>query len=228
MRLPARTPVFAVRLLAGLVPMSALIAATVSGKQPMPVSPTVPAPVPTVRGSHLKLQSPLPAPAPLVANGAQNVGENGDDKYPDVGPELTLGACIAIALERQPSLKAVMSSTAATEAGYRALSNFGTAATLFSPDVEIRKQQAKRGLMATSAEYQKLHNEVVQDVTRLYYTAVYAKQQQELAENVIQRLSFLIAIFVVEDLGLAEFLESDAGLPDPFGNLLLWIFYRCW
>jgi outer membrane protein TolC len=48
--------------------------------------------------------------------------------------------------------------------------------------------------MATSAEYQKLHNEVVQDVTRLYYTAVYAKQQQQLAENVVIRMDFLVEV----------------------------------
>ena len=49
-------------------------------------------------------------------------------------------------------------------------------------------------LMATSAEYQKLHNEVVQDVTRLFYTAVYAMQQQQLAENVVVQLEFLIDV----------------------------------
>jgi outer membrane protein TolC len=177
--------VYALRLAAGLVPLSTLIFATVSGRQPMPVSPTVPAPIPSLRGHHVKTQNPLPAPAPLNGNG---------DKDAETGPELTLGECIAIALERQPALKAVKASAAATEAGYKALTNFGTASTLISPDLEIRKQQAKRGLMATSAEYQKLHNEVVQDITRLYYTAVYARQQQQLAENVVLRLDFLVEV----------------------------------
>ncbi len=192
MRLPARTPVYALRLVIGLVPLSVLIAATVSGKQPMPVSPTVPPPVPTIRGHHVLGQNPLPAPAPL--NGAADKNGNGNNKYPETGPELTLGECIAIALERQPSLKAVKHSTEATEAGYKALTNFGTVGTIISPDLEIRKQQAKRGLMATSAEYQKLHNEVVQDVTRLYYTAVYARQQRQLAENVVIRMEFLVEV----------------------------------
>lgn len=129
--------------------------------------------------------NPLPAPAPL---------EGPKARPGEAGPELSLGECVAIALERQPSLRAVKESTAAVEAGYRALTNFGTAATILSPDVEIRKQQAKRGLMATSAEYQKLHNEVVQDVTRLYYTAVYAKQQHELASRVVLRLDNLVEI----------------------------------
>ena len=66
--------------------------------------------------------------------------------------------------------------------------------TFLSPDLDIRKQQAERGLMATSAEYQKVHNDVVQDVTRLYYTAVYAKQQQQLADNVIVQMQFLVNV----------------------------------
>jgi outer membrane protein TolC len=188
MQLPARTPVYAVRLLAGLIPLSVLVFATVDGKQP-----TVPPPAPTVHGERVKLQNPLPAPAPV--NGQKNGDKNGDKNgNGETGPEMSLGECIAIALERQPSLKAVKDSTAATEAGYRALTNFGTVGTIISPDLEIRKQQAKRGLMATSAEYQKLHNEVVQDATRLYYTAVYAKQQKELADYAVLRMQLLVDV----------------------------------
>ena len=191
MHLPARTLPY-VRLLAGLVPLSLLVFATVNGKQPLG-APSVPAPVPTIHGNHVRLQNPLPTPAPLTENGQKN-GDKNNDKYPETGPELALGECIAIALERQPSLKAVQHSIAATEAGYRALTNFGTASTIISPDLEIRKQQAKRGFMASSAEYQKVHNEVVHDVTRLYYTAVYAKQQKELTDNIVARMEFLVEV----------------------------------
>lgn len=196
MRLPAQMPVSAVRLLAGLVPLSALLFTTVNGKQPIG-GPSVPPPLPEPRGHHVRFQNPLTAPTPVngVKNGQKNEDKNGNgDKFAETGPEMTLGECIAVALERQPSLKAVLESTAATEAGYRALTNFGTASTIISPDLEIRKQQAKRGLMATAAEYQKLHNEVVQDVTRLYYTAVYAGQQYQLADNVVVRIDFLVEV----------------------------------
>lgn len=192
MRLPARTPTSVVRLLAGVVPLSVL-AVAVSAKQPFGTGPSVPPPVPWVHGDRVRVQNPLPAPAPLGAGGQKNGDKNGD-KNGETGPELTVGECIAVALERQPSLKAVKESTAATEAGYRALTNFGTVGTIVSPDLEIRKQQAKRGLMATSAEYQKLHNEVVQDVIRLYYTAVYARQQKELADRTVLRLEFLVDV----------------------------------
>jgi outer membrane protein TolC len=171
--------------LTAFVPLAALAMADVSGNPPLPVAPTVSPPAPAVAGRGVRPQTPLPQPAPLG---------NGGDKVADLGPELTLGECIAIALERQPALKAVKDSAAATEAGYRSLTNFGTVGTILSPDLEIRKQQAKRGLMATSAEYQKLHNEVIQDCTRLYYTAVYAKQQYQLAEMVVSQLDFLVKV----------------------------------
>jgi hypothetical protein len=131
MQLPARTPVYAVRLLAGLAPLSVLVLATVNGKQP-----TVPAPAPTVHGERVRLQNPLPAPAPV--NGQKNGDKNGDKNgNGETGPEMSLGECIAIALERQPSLKAVKDSTAATEAGYRALTNFGTVGTIISQQKEL-------------------------------------------------------------------------------------------
>lgn len=194
MRLPARTPVYAARLLAGLVPLSGLVAATVSGKPPFGRA-SAPEPAPLVSVNPVRFQNPLPAPAPVPAGGQKNGDKNGEvEKYPETGPELSLGECIAVALERQPALKAVQHSIAATEAGYRAITNFGTASTIISPDLEIRKQQAKRGFMASSAEYQKLHNEVVQDVTRLYYTAVYARQQRELADNIVLRMDFLVQV----------------------------------
>ncbi|MFM8273123.1 MAG: TolC family protein [Gemmata sp.] len=194
MQVPPRTHRLATRIVAGVVPLSVIIGATVSAQQPPPVTPPLPL------YSSVNSQNPLPAPAPLPRQPADKNGAGDDksadpaDRYPETGPELSLGECITVALERQPSLRAVKESTAATEIGYKALTNFGTASTLISPDLEIRKQQAKRGLMATSAEYQKLHNEVVHDATRLYYTAVYAKQQAQLADRVVARLGLLVEI----------------------------------
>ncbi|MBY0459326.1 MAG: TolC family protein [Gemmataceae bacterium] len=169
----ARLPRVAVRLSLGLG--LGVLGAAVFAQPPAP-------PVP--RGHTARWQDPLPNPRPAPKDDANGVAE--------AGPELSLGECIAVALERQPSLRAAKESAAATQAGYRALTNFGTASTLLSPDIDIRKEQAKRGAMVTAAEYQKLHNEVVQDVTRLYYTAVYAAQQEELAKRVIARIDELV------------------------------------
>ena len=114
----------------------------------------------------------------------------------ETGPELTLGECIAIAIERHPHLKAVKASTSASTTGFNSLINFGTLGTLVSPDLDIRKQQAQRGLEGAAGSYQKEHNEIVQDATRLYYSAVYAKQQQGVADGVVERLASLGAIGV--------------------------------
>src|SRR5579872_4146037 len=155
-----------------------------------PVAPVIPAPLPP-SSHHIRYQDLVPAHIGKVAEPG-NLGKF--EPVAESGPELTLGECIAIALERQPSLKAVKASVATSEQGYRALMNFGTAGTLISPDLGIRKQQAQRGLAAASGECQKAHNEVIQDVTRLYYTAVYAKQQGELAEEMVGVLTQLADI----------------------------------
>ena len=114
-------------------------------------------------------------------------------------------------MERHPSLKAVQASTAASQAGYRALMKFGTVGTLISPDLDIRKQQAQRGLTGSAGEYQKAHNELVQDVTRMYFTAVYARQQLVIAEDVIEQLSDLET--------LIENILKEAKTPEDLGGL---------
>lgn len=171
-----------------------------------PVSPTVPAPVPP--GSHLvRFQSLVPATATKI-----KLSEKPNPiKMVETGPELSLGECIAIAVERSPNLKAVRASTAATEAGYRAIMNFGTVGTLISPDLEIRKQQAQRGLAGTAGEYQRVHNEVVQDCTRMYYTSVFARQQQAIADDVVDQLAELIE--------LIDTILKTAKTPDELGGL---------
>lgn len=151
---------------------------------PVPVTPMVPAPVPPA-GHHLRYQDLLPN---LAAKAAEQTKVGNIEPEVETGPELNLGECIAIALERSPNLKAAKASIAALEASYKALMEFGTAATIVSPDLEIRKQQAQRGLAASAGEYQKAHNEVIQDVTRMYYTVVYAKQQGALAADTVDYL----------------------------------------
>jgi outer membrane protein TolC len=154
-----------------------------------PVAPTVPAPVRP--SSHLvRYQDLIPVQA---LKPAEPVKGDKSDKgaiqlAEETGPELGLGECISIAIERHPNLKAVRASTSASAAGFRSLTRFGTVGTLISPDLEIRKQQAQRGMTGASGEYQKAHNELVQDVTRMYFTAVYAKQQLAVAEDVIAEL----------------------------------------
>jgi outer membrane protein TolC len=189
---------------AGLV--TATLCAAGAGQPPLPTIPT-PAALPT--------DPALPVPPPPVGDDARarnalaaKVGlqkekedkKKYDDPTPDLapvveaGPELSLGECIAIAAERHPALRAARASLSATQAGSQALQNFGTPATILSPDLDIRKQQAQRGLIASTAEHQRAHNEIVQDVTRLYYSAVYAKRQDAIAADLILQLRGYIRI----------------------------------
>jgi hypothetical protein len=152
----------------------AVCAVPAAGQQPAPVLPTIPAPgVPL--STAAKPQQPLPEPKADVA-------------------KLTLGECIAIAVEKQPALRAVRSSQDATNTGQRALNNIGRIGSLFAPDLAIRKQQSERGVIAAAADVQKLHNELVQDVTRLYYTVVYVRQQEEFANRVVAKMREFIQI----------------------------------
>lgn len=154
------------------------------GQQPAPVLPTVRAPSGVAPHLHL-------------LRGSKNVSfvqPPRDEKPSDGIPELSLGECIAIAIERQPSLRAMRSSQDATAAGQHALNSIGRIGSLLSPDLPYRKEQAQRGVIAAAADLQKLHNEVVHDVTRLYYTVVYAKQQQQFADDVGAQVAEFVKI----------------------------------
>jgi len=154
-------------------------------------------PVPTLE-SYLKLRSrrtpafgdvPLPS---LITNTTQDKDGKADAAV--VLTPMSLGECISVALVNQPSLKAVQASQQATAIGYQALQNIGRVGRLLRPDLPIRQQQACRGITAAAADVQKIHNEVIYDVTRLYYTVVYARQQQMVADDVVAQLEELLKI----------------------------------
>lgn len=177
---PPATARLAARLAAasGLALAVFLLPGRGAGQPPAPVLPTVPAPT----GIPDVVQPAVPEKA------------NGDKDQPAAVPELSLGECVAIAFERNPALKAVKASQNATEAGVRAINNIGKIGQVLSPDLPIRKEQAGKGVIAAAADMQKTHNEVVQDVTRLYYTVVYARQQEALTEDVVAQIELLVDI----------------------------------
>ena len=117
-----------------------------------------------------------------------------DPKAVEVGPELSLGECIGIAHERSPGLRALHATYAATAASSQALNNIGTIGELLAPDLPVRKQQAAVGLRAAAADIQKKQNEITQAVTRLYYTVVYARQQESITEDVVELVELLLGI----------------------------------
>ena len=152
------------------------MAAGESPLQPMaPVSPTIPAPVPP--SSHLiRYQNLIPAQATKA--GGQPKGSKADNgsllTIEETGPEMTLGECIAVAVERSPNLKAVAPARRrAKPAIVRDQLRDGLHASEPRPRHPQAAGTARTGLLL--GEYQKVHNELVQDVTRLYYSAVYAR-----------------------------------------------------
>jgi hypothetical protein len=172
----AGTTAYRVRVAVAIGLVVSLVSLRGIGQQPAPVQPLVPA----------------PGIPPLSA--VPTVAKPSGQQAPDEIPELSLGECIAIAIEHQPSLRAMRSSQEATAAGQRALSNIHPLASFVSPDLPIRKAQSAEGVIAAAADLQKLHNEVVHDVTRLYYTVVYARQQSLLADDIVAQMETFVDI----------------------------------
>jgi outer membrane protein TolC len=115
--------------------------------------------------------APPPPPAPVPA-----------------GPTLSLGECIAIGLERNPTVKAAVHSLNAAQAGRYALGNMPRYAEFLKKELPIRRQQADRGVVIAEAEVRKARGDVTYDVTRLYYTYIYATQQEKTANDVIEQM----------------------------------------
>src|SRR5262245_42633182 len=104
-------------------------------------------------------------------------------------PPLTLLQCLQIANQRQPALAAARASLAAHEAGYRGVMGL-RAPGFIAPDLPVRKQQATRGLAAARAELCQTEYDTTYAVIRMYYSAVYARQQVEVTNDVVGNLKF--------------------------------------
>lgn len=115
-----------------------------------------------------------------------------DDKLPvippaqaePVGQTLSLAECLAIAQERQPTIRGALHSLAASQRSYDAIMNLPKVAEWVSPDVPVRRQQASRGLTLAAAAVEQARFETTYDVIYLYYSFVYARQQEGTAADV--------------------------------------------
>jgi outer membrane protein TolC len=136
----------------------------------------------------------------------------GEDKKPawkawqPTGPAHTLGMCLAIGQERQPTIVAAAASLAAAERGYLALIGLRPITEILSPDLPVRKLQSQRGLAAGCAEVLKVRQENTSDICRLYFTYVYATQQEQTAAEIVEQLDSFYEI-------ARQFLKL--GLDDP-------------
>lgn len=160
----------------------------------------------------LPLVPPLPDPVNAGANLTQPVATAQISAEPAESPipKHTLGECLEIARANQPTLKAAQQSLTAAQVGLQSLHNIHKFTTILAPEIPTRREQAQLGVIVAEAEVQKVHHEINYDVTRLYWSFVYARQQQTTADDVITLLD--------EAIKNAKRI-LDAGVPDPKGKL---------
>src|SRR5262245_58710142 len=122
----------------------------------------------------------------------------GDEPRPDVlppdaavpAPPLTLTACRGIALARQPAVAAARASLAAAAARSEALENL-RAPELIRPDLPYRRQQAALGVKIAEAGLAQAEADADHAVTYTYLAALFARQQQDVADRAIENLNRL-------------------------------------
>jgi outer membrane protein TolC len=126
---------------------------------------------------------------PRPANAVMAAPEQGPAKVAPAGQALTLPECLAIAMERQPTIRAARASLSASLGGQRALDNIHPLTTIFAPDLPVRRQQAQNGVTVAVAEVQKAEFEAAHDVALLYYSYIYARQQEQTATDVVDQMN---------------------------------------
>ncbi len=126
--------------------------------------------------------------AATVANGQPAATAPPAPAQPEL-PKLSLIDCLRIANDRQPTLAAARASLAARQAAQRGVNELHPPSFL-APDLPIRRRQSLRGLDAAEAELYQAEYDTSYAVIRMYYSAVYARQQYEVAEDVVNGLAF--------------------------------------
>jgi outer membrane protein TolC len=100
---------------------------------------------------------------------------------------LHLGDALSIALNQQPNIAAARASLASAAAGRDALYNLRLIGRI-SREIPIRREQADLGVSAASIALDRTEVETIYAVTRLYYSVIYAREQQLVANGVVKNL----------------------------------------
>jgi outer membrane protein TolC len=103
-------------------------------------------------------------------------------------PAADLADCIQLGLQQHPRVVAQRASLAAAEDGARALEAFRFAG-LVVPELPVRRRQAGLGVAAAAAGLDQAERDTVYAITRTYFTVVFAREQERVANGVVQRLS---------------------------------------
>lgn len=109
---------------------------------------------------------------------------------PASSPALSLASCRQIALEKQPALAAARASLAAAVARSEAVEHLRFAA-LLSRDIPIRRKQAALGVQIAQAALAQAEADTLHGVAYSYLAALYARQQQAVADEGIANLTAL-------------------------------------
>jgi outer membrane protein TolC len=161
-------------------------------------------------------QLPLAGPAPPLAPQGPVV-QVPPQTAPVVG--LTLGDCLHLAAQRQPRLAAARASLAAAQDGARALENLN-APGLIAPELPIRRRQAALGVTAAAAALDQAERETAYAVTRTYFTVLYAREQETVTRNIVERLT-AVRDTVKQQVegGAREYTETDVKKSSSYVHL---------
>lgn len=105
-------------------------------------------------------------------------------------PAMTLGLseCLELAFQRQPRIAVQRASLAAAEDGVRSLDDLKVP-VLLAPDLPVRRRQACLGVTAAAAGLDQVERETTYAVTRTYVTVLYAREQEQVARSIVDRLT---------------------------------------
>lgn len=103
-------------------------------------------------------------------------------------PVQTLPQLVNLGLERQPALAAARASLAAAASGQRGLNGLSKFATLFAPDLPIRRQQANLGVTIACAGLEQAEWETRYAVVRNFYPVIYAREQLKVISRIQGKL----------------------------------------
>lgn len=150
--------------------------------------------------------SHAPAPAPTHAHSA--------------APKqlrLTLDEAVNLALERQPTIHAARESLNSAHVS-RKVANSPLSG--FSPGICYRRQQADLGVAIGEAAVEQVRLETINAVTRAYVSVLFAREQLDLAQKAVDRISATrAAAKTLVDSGSKEVTKADLDRLDTFRKL---------
>lgn len=105
---------------------------------------------------------------------------------------LTLADCLALGRASQPSIKAAQDSLAGAESAQRGLHEIRIGSRI-SKELPIRKQQSALAVGAAAANMAQVIRDVDCSVARMYYSVLYARDQQKAGLAIVTRLKATVA-----------------------------------